>query len=73
MNAELEEWLKDRPQIIRDLARKYPPGSGWLLNGQPCEIYSYYEDGTVSVLRNSIIGTLKVFGVDPETLEQQDG
>lgn len=66
----LDEWLADRPQVIKDLAYATPPGC-YTLNdtGQHAVLYSYDEDGTVTV-NTTALGFIpvSVFGVDPTNL-----
>lgn len=46
----LEEWLKDRPQVVKDMARKFPPGSFITdHNGVKLWVVAYNEDGGLSV------------------------
>jgi len=77
----LNEWLTGRPQAVKDMAYKVKP---WYLyrlkpTGQHCSIYSYSEDGTVTIsieghdsealdTVNKIIG-FNVFGIEPQDLE----
>lgn len=46
-NEALEQWLIGRPQIIKDLARKYPPGEYRIKEGAP---YGYTCPGTIVYL-----------------------
>lgn len=32
---ELEKWLKGRPQVVEDIARKYPPWETYVHKGHP--------------------------------------
>lgn len=41
----LEKWLESRPQVIKDLAVKYPPGTQ--IDGR--YLVSYNEDGTLGM------------------------
>lgn len=59
MNKEFEEWLSTRPKVIQDLARKYPLGEYVIKAGAPygiscpgtkVQMFSYHENGTVSVI-----------------------
>ena len=59
MENELESWLRDRPQIIKDLCHKYPPGDYIIKDGAPygtsgpgCRVTlnNYNEDGKVGVV-----------------------
>lgn len=54
-----EEWIKTRPEVIQELAKKYPPGRYIIKEGAPysitcsgsvVELFSYYEDGNVTVV-----------------------
>lgn len=47
--AALEEWLADRPPIIRELAYKYPPGTRFQRDGGIYWLVSYMEDGGIGV------------------------
>lgn len=64
------DWLATRPEVIQEMGNKYPPWVEYKMNGKPCELYSYSEDGTVTVLTTDIFGLVpyKVFGVNPEEL-----
>lgn len=66
----LDEWLADRPQVIKDLAYAYPPDC-YTFNdtGQHGVLYSYDEDGTITV-NTTALGFLpvQVFGVNPANL-----
>jgi len=57
--TEFEKWLKDRPQCIKDLAAKYPPGQYRMKEDAPygvsCEhtevtLCSYMESGHVGII-----------------------
>lgn len=59
MDEEFQNWLKTRPAVIQELGNKYPPGEYIIKSGAPygisCEgtkvhLFSYHEDGTVSVV-----------------------
>jgi len=75
------EWLRDRPEVIKKMAEKFKPWFNYRVKstGQHCNLYSYSEDGTVTVQINghdndfldSINEMLPmgVFGVNPEDLE----
>ena len=71
MNEAPKAWLVDRPQVIKDLAHKVPPAC-YTLNdtGQHAWLYSYSEDGTVTVDTTTLAGLLpvRVFGVNPDVL-----
>jgi hypothetical protein len=56
---EWENWLATRPQVIKELAQKFPPGEYIMKAGAPyglscagtkVQMHSYHEDGTVSVV-----------------------
>lgn len=47
--AALEEWLIDRPPIVRELAYKYPPGTRFECGDEILWLVSYGEDGSVGV------------------------
>lgn len=82
LETKLTEWVEDRPDIIKSLAKQLKP---WLTyrnkkTGQYYTIRSYCEDGTVTV---DIVGNddplvyliyqmapYAVFGVKPEDLEE---
>ena len=78
---DLQRWLDGRPDTIRELTNKIKPWVRYRLKptGQHCDLESYYEDGTVSVLINGhdskflnmiyIINEISVFGVNPSDLE----
>jgi len=74
----LDAWLQDRPQIIKDIAGKVPPGRLYLLKSSGHRVfpYSYSEDGTLTVVVsgqfNSVVFERRVFGIDPEDLEECD-
>ncbi len=80
---EIEEWLKDRPQVIKDLCKKLPPFKLYKL--KYCEqpelfslvtLHSYNEDGTVTVYVskkfNITLMERNVFGINPERLTECD-
>lgn len=81
MEYEFNEWLKDRPEVIKKMAEKLKPWLKYKLKttGQHCTIYSFSEDGTVTIyidghddeVLNKInqLIAIKVFGIDPDDLE----
>lgn len=76
---EWSEWLNGRPQVIKDMAAKYPPNVLFRLPGERgnrCHIHAYNDDGTVIVTVsgqfNRILFGRNVFGVDPATLVECD-
>jgi hypothetical protein len=81
LEIEFNEWLKDRPEIIKLMAEKLKPWLRYRLKttGQHCNLYSYSEDGTVTVTVNghdseilnhmNELIEVNVFGVSPDDLE----
>jgi len=70
---ELEAWLVGRPQIIKDIARKYPFGKIYTHKKHPdtaeYTIQSINEDGTITCKKVDFMGiTITVFGMNPEDL-----
>lgn len=76
--AEWAEWVKTRPPVVQELCRRFPPNRLYRLRttGQRVTLYSYNEDGTVTVNvtgeYNRIIYARRVFGVSPDDLEECD-
>ena len=72
------EWIDSRPKIIQDICKKLPPNRLYRMKstGQRVYIYSYSEDGTVTVditgQYNFITFDRQVFGIDPDNLEECD-
>jgi len=74
-------WLLTRPRSVRRLVRKLPPWYTYMVKptGQMAQIYSYSEDGTVTVdifennrqpFTSGIwAGGYRVFGYGPDDLE----
>lgn len=50
MNPDLQKWLEGRPPVIRELAKRFPPGS-YIRDhvGTKLWVCSYGEDGSVKV------------------------
>lgn len=46
---EFESWLEGRPETIKQLARKFPPGTVIESNGERLYVISYDEDGGIGV------------------------
>lgn len=81
MQKEFSEWLEGRPKVIKQLAAKVQPWHRYKIKetGQYCNVYAYYEDGTVAVQINGHDGEMlntmysmmrqNVFGVNPDSLE----
>ena len=44
-----EKWLAPKPEVVKVMARKYPPGTKFLLHERECWVVSYNEDGGLSV------------------------
>ncbi len=75
--AEYKTWLAERPKFIQDLASEYPPDFVYYLDppGQYVGMYSYSEDGTVTVIApvewNPWMPVAhQVFGIDPKNLRR---
>ncbi len=54
-NTSMEEWLHDRPQVIKDMVRACPPHNAYALTHsrglrQKGYIVSYAEEGTVTMV-----------------------
>lgn len=45
----LEAWLEGRPQVVKDMARKYPPGARFKIHGKVVWVIAYNEDGGLCV------------------------
>ena len=71
-----DEWLSERPQEIKEMAATWPPNKLYRLKTtqQRCTLYSYSEDGTVTVNitgdHNLIPFSRQVFGINPNDLEE---
>jgi hypothetical protein len=76
---EWEEWLSSRPNVVQDLARRFPPwvGFAWVGHDDPDEWYrvvSYSEDGTMRVVRyERELQVCQVFGVTVDRLTPTNG
>lgn len=72
------EWVASRPPVVRELCERYPPDRLYLMKhtGQRVVLYSYNEDGTVTVQVlgkfNFVTFERQVFGVDPTNLVECD-
>lgn len=72
--AEWGRWLAERPQVIRDMAVKYPPDRLYRMSssGHRCYLLSYNEDDTVTVAvtgqYNFVVFDRRVYGVDASEL-----
>jgi hypothetical protein len=75
---EWDTWLASRPQIIKDLAKRFPPNKLYLLktSNHRVTMRSYVEDGTITVNVsgdfNNVMFDRGVFGIKPEDLEECD-
>ena len=69
----MDKWLADKPQVIKDLAARFPPGLYNLSSGHVVYIIAYSEDGTLRVgvsnkYNEGLSFEIEVFGVKPEDL-----
>jgi len=46
---ELEKWLDGRPEIIKQMATKYPPGSHLTVDGKTAWVVSFDEAGSIGL------------------------
>lgn len=73
---EVEKWLATRPPIIRESFEKRPANRLYRMksSGHRCTIYSYSEDGTVTVAVTGQFNRVKfgrqVFGISLDDLEE---
>lgn len=78
LTGEWHKWIKTRPLVIQELAKRIPSDRLYLLktSNHRVEIYGYVEDNTliVSVLGkwNKVMFERNVFGIKPEDLEECD-
>lgn len=76
--AEWLEWLKSRPPVVKEIGERFPPNKLYRMKttGQRVTMYSINENGTVTVdisgQFNLIDFERRVFGVDPNNLEECD-
>lgn len=50
MNKEFEDWLAGSPEVVQTMARRYPPGTGFLSKGgKVFYVVSYTEAGGICV------------------------
>ena len=78
-HAAWEEWVAGRPEQVQVLCRKFPPFRQYWLNppGQVVSIYSYSENGTLTVNaiaedNPSLIFSRRVFGIRPDDPHELD-
>lgn len=75
-----QQWIRSRPKKVRDVIEHYPPWGQYRLKetGQEGRIYSYeqHKSGAVTVKFDTTdlleILPLRVFGIDPASLERID-
>lgn len=73
---EWAEWVAQRPEVVRAIAEKFFPWKLYRMKstGQRVGIYSFSEDGTITVLVtgafNKVNFDRQVFGIDPKDLEE---
>lgn len=76
--AEWDKWVAERPEVVRKIAQRFDP---WTLycnkkTDQYVIIYSFSEDGTITVIVsgefNKVLFERKVFGINPDDLEECD-
>lgn len=76
--SELEEWLTEKPQVIKDMAAQCPPGRLYKMKstGHRVTLVSYSEDRTVKVFvggkYNAVGFERSVFGISINDLEECD-
>jgi hypothetical protein len=69
---EMRAWVESRPEQIRAMVKRVPPGTWWRMS-RGVGIYtpvSYAEDGTLTVHKHDpMLGmNYQVFGVNPDSL-----
>lgn len=76
---DYDGWVASRPPAVQKVIKKYPPDTLYRLKttDQIVTIYSYSEDGTVTVdithdLNPHKPAGLTVFGIDPADLVECD-
>ena len=72
--AAWEEWVAGRPEPVQVLCRRFPPFRQYWLDppGQVVRVYSYSEDGTLTVDVLDVLFPRRVFGIAPEDLHELD-
>ena len=76
--AAFAKWLKGRPKVIREMAKRCPLNLLYRLKstGQRATLYSYSENRTVTVNitgeYNAMMFDRRVFGIDIDDLEECD-
>jgi hypothetical protein len=77
-NEAWDEWVASRPQVVQELCKRLPPDRLYRMepSGNRVTIYSYSEDGTVTVVisgeYNAVIFDRRVFGISPDDLAECD-
>lgn len=74
--AELEKWLKGRPKVVQDIARKYPTWKTYVHKDHPdtaeYSIHSINEDGSITCNKTDFLGfQIQVFGMNPDDLREK--
>ena len=75
-HKEWDKWVEGRPEIMQKMCRKLPPDRLYQMKstGHKVMIYSFSEDLTVTVVVSKIYNAVaferKVFGIDPNDLEE---
>ena len=73
-HKEWEAFLSQMSPECRALAERFPPWKSYrMITGQVCEMYSYAENMTLTVLVDNTqagMGICRVFGVPPEHVEE---
>lgn len=78
ITPEQQEWLDDRPQVIKDMVATHPPNLLYHLTttGHRVTIYSYSENGTITVdvsgEYNGLLFERRVFGIRLDDLVECD-
>jgi hypothetical protein len=73
---EWNDWIATRPPVIQKLCQEYPPGKYILkTTNQIISLYSYSEDGTVTVNISckdnpTLIFDRQVFGISVKNLRR---
>lgn len=70
-------WVNSRPQVIQKMCKSHPPNRLYKMpSGHCCKIYSYDENGTMTVNvtgeYNLVAFARSVFGMKPEELVECD-
>lgn len=72
-----DAWVAGRPRAVQEMVRLKPPDRLYKMqSGHRCTIYSYAEDGTVTVAVtgefNRVVFSRQVFGISIEELIECD-